>query len=76
MYGCEIWSLILKEEHRLRVFESRVLRKIFGPRREQESGENYIIRILMICNRHQLLFGDQIENNETDDQACSTYGEK
>ena len=33
MYGCETWSLILKEELRLRVFENRVLRRIFGPKR-------------------------------------------
>jgi hypothetical protein len=34
LYGCETWSLTLREEHRLRVFENRVLRKIFGPKRE------------------------------------------
>jgi hypothetical protein len=34
LYGCETWSLTLKEEHRLRVFEKRVLRRIFGPKRE------------------------------------------
>jgi hypothetical protein len=34
LYGCETWSLILREEHRLRVFENRVLRRIFGPKRE------------------------------------------
>jgi hypothetical protein len=33
-YGCETWSLTLREEHRLRVFESRVLRRIFGTKRE------------------------------------------
>jgi hypothetical protein len=32
LYGCETWSLILSEEHRLRVFENRELRKIFGPK--------------------------------------------
>jgi hypothetical protein len=32
LYGCETWSLTLREEHRLRVFENRVLRRIFGPR--------------------------------------------
>jgi hypothetical protein len=32
LYGCETWSLILSEEHRLRVFENRVLRRIFGPK--------------------------------------------
>jgi hypothetical protein len=34
LYWCETWSLILREEHRLRVFENRVLRKIFGPKRD------------------------------------------
>jgi hypothetical protein len=32
LYGCELWSLTLWEEHRLRVFENRVLRRIFGPK--------------------------------------------
>jgi len=32
LYGCETWSLTLKEERRLRVFESRVLKRIFGPK--------------------------------------------
>jgi hypothetical protein len=34
LYGCETWSLTLREEHGLRVFENRVLRRIFGPKRE------------------------------------------
>jgi uncharacterized membrane protein len=34
MYGCETWSLTLRVEHRLRVFENRVLRRIFGPKRD------------------------------------------
>jgi hypothetical protein len=38
LYGCEIWYLILREEHRLRVFENRVLRRIFGPKREELTG--------------------------------------
>jgi hypothetical protein len=33
LYGCDTWSLTLREEHRLRVFENRVLRRIFGPKR-------------------------------------------
>jgi hypothetical protein len=37
--GCETWSLTLREEHRLRVFENRVLRRIFGPKREEVAGE-------------------------------------
>jgi hypothetical protein len=39
LYGCETWSLTLREEHRLWVFESRVLRRIFGPRRDEVTGE-------------------------------------
>ena len=34
LYGCETWSLTLREEHRLRVFENRVLRRILGPKRD------------------------------------------
>jgi hypothetical protein len=36
LYGCKTWSLTLREEHRLRVFENRVLRRIFGPEREED----------------------------------------
>jgi hypothetical protein len=39
MYGCESWSLILREESRLRVFENRVLRRVFGPKRDEVTGE-------------------------------------
>jgi hypothetical protein len=39
LHGCETWSLTLREEHRLRVFENRVLRGIFGPKRDGETGE-------------------------------------
>jgi hypothetical protein len=39
LYGCETWSLTLREEHRLRVFENRVLRRIFGPKRDEVKGE-------------------------------------
>jgi hypothetical protein len=38
LYGCETWSLTLKEEHRLRVFENRVLRRIFGLKRDEVMG--------------------------------------
>jgi hypothetical protein len=38
LYGRETWSLILREEHRLRMFENRVLRKIFGPKRDEVIG--------------------------------------
>jgi hypothetical protein len=39
LYGCETWSLTLREEHRLRAFEKRVLRMIFGPKRDEVTGE-------------------------------------
>ena len=39
LYGCETWSLTLREERRLRVFENRVLRRIFGPKRDEVTGE-------------------------------------
>ena len=39
LYGCETWSLTLREERRLRVFENRVLRRIFGPKGNKVTGE-------------------------------------
>ena len=39
LYGCETWSLRLREERSLRVFKNRVLRRIFGPRRDEVTGE-------------------------------------
>jgi len=58
LYGCETWLLTLREVCRLRVFENRVLRRIFGPKREVVTGseENYITWSLMIFT-HQILFG-------------------
>jgi hypothetical protein len=39
LYECETWSLTLREEHRLEVFENRVLRRIFGQKRDEMTGE-------------------------------------
>jgi hypothetical protein len=39
LYGYETWYITLREEHRLRVFENRVLRRIFGPKRDEVAGE-------------------------------------
>jgi len=49
LYGCETWSLTLRKESRLRVFETRVLRTVFGPKRDKVigNGENYITRNIM-----------------------------
>ena len=59
LYGCETWSLILWEECRLRVFEERVLRRLFLLKRDEVKGseENYIMRSLLICTPQQILFG-------------------
>jgi hypothetical protein len=39
LYGCETWCLTLREKRRLRVFENRVLRRIFGPKRDEVTGD-------------------------------------
>ena len=39
LYGCETWSLILRDERRLRVFENRVLRRVIVPKRDEVTGE-------------------------------------
>ena len=59
LYGCETWSFTLREERRLSVFENRVLRRILGPKRDEvtRNGENYIMRSLIICTPHPVLFG-------------------
>jgi hypothetical protein len=55
----ENWSLTFSEERAIRVFENRVLRGIFGFERDEvkRSGENYIMRSLMICTADTILFG-------------------
>jgi len=59
LYGREIWSLTLREERRLRVFENSVMRKIFDPTGDKltGNGENYIMNSLIICTLNQILFG-------------------
>jgi hypothetical protein len=59
LYGCETWSLTLREDHRLRVFENRVLRRIFGPKRDEVTGECRKLHngSFIICTHHQILLG-------------------
>jgi hypothetical protein len=56
LFGCETWSLILEKEHRLRVFENMVLRKIFGPKRDEVTGvgASCIITSFIICTLLQV----------------------
>jgi hypothetical protein len=57
--GSETLSLTLREERRLRVFENRVLRRIFGPKRDEVTGElrKLFNGRLMICSPYLILFG-------------------
>jgi hypothetical protein len=59
LYRCKSCSLTFRDELRLRVFEDRVLRRIFGPKRGEGRGikENFIMRSLMICTAHPIMFG-------------------
>jgi hypothetical protein len=57
LYGCETWSLTLRDERRLRLSESRVLRRVFDHKRGQVIGSGLeITRSSMICTPHQILF--------------------
>jgi hypothetical protein len=59
LYGCESWSLTLREESRLRVFENRVLRRIFAPKRDEVTGEWRRLNTenFMLCTPHHISFG-------------------
>ena len=77
-YGCETWSLKLREEGRLKGFECRVLRRIFGPKRYEVKGEwrklhNEELNGLYCSPKNYL--GDQTEKKEVG-ESCSTYGER
>jgi len=59
LYGCETWPLILREERMLRVFENRLLRRVFRPKRDDVTGngENYIMKSLVMCTPCRILCG-------------------
>jgi hypothetical protein len=59
LYGCENWSLTLRTEHRLRVFVNRMLRRIFGSKREKwlEAGEDCIMKSFITFLLHKILLG-------------------
>jgi hypothetical protein len=54
--GCETWSFTLKEEHRLRVFENRVLKKIAWPKRDEVTGEWRKLHKNVLFTLHQISF--------------------
>ena len=59
LYGCETWSLTLREERRPRMFENRMLRRVFGPKRDEVTGEwrKYIMRSLVTSTPYSILCG-------------------
>jgi hypothetical protein len=59
LHGCETWALTFREECRLRVFENRVLRRIFGPQTDEITREWRRLhkKELMFCTPHQISFG-------------------
>jgi hypothetical protein len=57
LYGFETWSVTFSEEQRPRVYEKRVLRRIFRPGRKTDHGENCIMMNFTACILHRILLG-------------------
>jgi hypothetical protein len=74
-YGFETWSFTLREEQRLRVFENRVLRKLFGSKRDEVTGEWRRVHKKSFMNVLLTIYyvGDQTTECEMR-TACGTYG--
>ena len=75
-YGCETWSLTLQEEMKLRVFENMVLRRIFGPKRDEVTEEWRRLHneeLNDLYSSPNVFSADQIEKNEVGG-TCSTCG--
>jgi hypothetical protein len=76
LYACETWSLTLWEEHRLRGFENRVLRKICEPKRDELIGGWKKLHNEELHNLYPLLKNYQVKEDEMG-RACSTnWGEE
>jgi hypothetical protein len=76
LYGCETWSLILREERRLRVFENRVFGRIFGPKRDEvtvEWGKLHKVELNGLYYSPNIVWIDQMEKNQMG-WAYSTHG--
>jgi hypothetical protein len=71
LYGCETWSLILREEHRLRALENRVLRRIFGLKRDKVTGGWRKLHNVELHNLYSFNYNDQFKEGEIG-RACST----
>jgi len=78
LYGCEIWSLTLREESRLMFFESRLLRRIFGVMTDGETGEWTKLQNKELHYLHyspNILQIIKIDKNEIS-RVCNAYGEE
>lgn len=79
LYGCETWPRTLREKYRLRVFEIRVSRKIYGPQRDEATGpgRDFIMRGLLIWSLllARYCVGDQIKEEKIG-RICSTNGKR
>jgi hypothetical protein len=76
LYGCETWSLTLREERRLRVYEVRVLRRVFGPKRDEVTAEWRKLHNEELNDLYSLpniVRVVKIETNEMG-RACGAYG--
>jgi hypothetical protein len=75
LYRCETCSLTLREERRLRVFENRLLKRVFGPKRDEVTGEWIKLHIEELYDLlTQYCTGGKIENEMG--RACGAYGEE
>jgi hypothetical protein len=78
LYGCETWSLTLRKEHRLRVFEKKALSRISGPRRDEVTGgwrkmhNKSFITCTCTCVKYK--WNDQVKDDEMG-RTCSINGE-
>jgi hypothetical protein len=74
LYGCETWSLTMREECRMSIFENRVLRRIFGPKRDEVTGEWRRLHneeLYAVYSSPNII---RVVKNTEMGKACSTYG--
>jgi hypothetical protein len=74
LYGCETWSFTLRGECRLRVFENRILRRIFGPKRDEVTGvgKTTYKELYALYSLPNII--QEIELRRQMGRACNTYG--